>query len=654
MTPELRAQVNSLLEGKDPRLLSPEDSQALLDGRFEDVSVEGSKYLTDGFSTGEVVLHQAGRAATSTIRGLEELIDIPFVSVDKEADAKDERTSRMMFDNNPVASVAGTGVGVIADPAIIPGAALAPIKGATAAMTGLKRGALAGTVYGAVEPVYEEYGDSRVVNTLVGAGFGGALGGVVGKLFSKLSPNPAKLKQAEEAATEVAIREQKNNEIALDAAQQTIQQNDLNQGIVSQTVLNNKTNPAELRFDPATGKINKVRIDTSPVDFNLPTGLTNLRQLYGNSRIQFASKIDAALYKIASQPKAKETIALRNWLKSKNPRLTDADVDRLAKEAFQSHMDILPKSTVKGKTLYANESPIAQRIFKQAQEPREVAEEYIPQGTIKLDDVFNQDDLQVLEQVLGVKPVGYSWYDKNTKKFVSKLEVDNRLEKLGVKPATKEELAARAAQREMPEMPFPTPKTMGSVGSRGVRPEDVYAEELGGKLYNDLRKGKITEEEIGRRIAAGEGDLRDRELLRNKTSGKRRWMRYRGVNIVNKKIKEKGYKDIVEYFLDLQKQGKWLSPEEMSMFTQENYKDYIAFQRATVIDSITDMVNSGRSLDSQEYMNLINDLFYYSGIHTFFKNQGTYSSRMLYAFRGNTAKVKASHPMKSIFPTVRC
>ena len=116
MTPELRAQLNSLLEGKDPSLLSPEDSQALLDGRFEDVSVEGSKYLTDGFTTGEVVLHQAGRAATSTIRGLEELVDIPGVSVNKEADAADERTSRMMFDNNPVASVAGTGVGVIADP----------------------------------------------------------------------------------------------------------------------------------------------------------------------------------------------------------------------------------------------------------------------------------------------------------------------------------------------------------------------------------------------------------------------------------------------------------------------------------------------------------------------------------------------------------
>ena len=84
MTPELRAQVNSLLEGKDPRLLSPEDSQALLDGRFEDVSVEGSKYLTDGFTTGEVVLHQAGRAGSSFIRGVEELVDIPFVSVDKE------------------------------------------------------------------------------------------------------------------------------------------------------------------------------------------------------------------------------------------------------------------------------------------------------------------------------------------------------------------------------------------------------------------------------------------------------------------------------------------------------------------------------------------------------------------------------------------
>jgi len=659
MTPELRAQVNQLLEGKDPNLLSPEDSKALIEGRFEDVSVEGSKYLTDGFSTGEVILHQAGRAATSTIRGIEKIVDIPGISVDEQKDAADERTSRMMFDNNPVASVAGTGVGVIADPAVLPSAALAPLKGATAFRTGLMRGAVAGTVYGAVEPVYEEYGDSRVLNTLVGAGFGGALGGVVGKLFEKLSPNPKKLAEAESAAADTAIRAEKDAEIELDAAVKTMNDNEMAQGLVSQAVRNNKANPAELRFDPETGTVNSVRIDTSPVTFDaLPKGLERLSVNYSGTKVQFKDKIDLALHKIGRYPKSTEAPALRDWLKSKNPKLfpDDAAVDRVAKEAYNGHVKAeLPKGVVRNKVLYADQSPIAKRIYDESQQPREVITPYTPMGKTRIDDVFSQDDLDVIEQGLGLKPAGMGWRDTKTNRFVSKLEVNNRLEKLGIEQVPPAQRTQQIMEEPVvsPEMPG-MPRARGSVGSRGVRPEDVYAEELGGKLYKDLAKGKITEEEIGRRVAAGEGDLRDRELLRNKTSGKQRWMKYRGINMVNKALKEKGYNDVVDLILDRQKKGQWLEPEEMAMFTQHGYKEYVAFHRQRIIDEITDMVNAGKSLDSQEYMNKINDLFYYSGIHTFFRNQGTYASRMLYAHRRNTAQIKASSPMKSVFPTVRC
>jgi hypothetical protein len=659
MTPELRAQVNQLLEGKDPNLLSPEDSKALIEGRFEDVSVEGSKYLTDGFSTGEVILHQAGRAATSTIRGIEKIVDIPGISVDEQKDSADERTSRMMFDNNPVASVAGTGVGVIADPAVLPSAALAPLKGATAFRTGLMRGAVAGTVYGAVEPVYEEYGDSRVLNTLVGAGFGGALGGVVGKLFEKLSPNPKKLAEAESAATEAAIRAEKDAEIELDAAVKTMDDNEMAQGLVSQAVRNNKANPAELRFDPETGTVNSVRIDTSPVTFDaLPKGLERLSVNYSGTKVQFKDKIDLALHKIGRYPKSTEAPALRDWLKSKNPKLfpDDAAVDRVAKEAYNGHVKAeLPKGVVRNKVLYADQSPIAKRIYDESQQPREVITPYAPMGKTRIDDVFSQDDLDVIEQGLGLKPAGMGWRDTKTNRFVSKLEVNNRLEKLGIEQVPPAQRTQQIMEEPVvsPEMPG-MPRARGSVGSRGVRPEDVYAEELGGKLYKDLAKGKITEEEIGRRVAAGEGDLRDRELLRNKTSGKQRWMKYRGINMVNKALKEKGYNDVVDLILDRQKKGQWLEPEERAMFTQTGYPEYISFHRQRIIDEITDMVNTGKSLDSQEYMNKINDLFYYSGIHTFFRNQATYASRMLYAHRRNTAQIKASSPMKSVFPTVRC
>ena len=146
-------------------LLSDDDLYYIANNRWDLVSDDGLKYMSgEGFETSDVLLHQAGRAVTSTIRGVEKIVDIPGISVDEEQDAEDERRSRMMMETNPVTSVIGGIGGAIADPVILPGAVLAPIKGATAAITGLKKGVVAGTVYGAVEPVYEEYGDSRVLD----------------------------------------------------------------------------------------------------------------------------------------------------------------------------------------------------------------------------------------------------------------------------------------------------------------------------------------------------------------------------------------------------------------------------------------------------------------------------------------------------------
>lgn len=647
-------ELEDLLKDKNIELLTEEDKAALLEGRVEDLSYETKQYLLDDFDTGQVMSRQFERSATSTGRGI-----LALRGIETEEDAEKERVSRMMMDTDPVKSGVAMLGGAIVDPVVIPAAVTAPIKLATAARTGLARGALAGTTYGVIEPVYEEYGDSRVMNTLVGAGFGGALGGLVGKLFGGLSPNPKKLKEAESAATEAAIRAEKDAEIELDAAVKTMDDNEMAQGLVSQAVRNNKANPAELRFDPETGTVNSVRIDTSPVTFDaLPKGLEKLSVRYSGTKVQFKDKIDLALHKIGRNPKSPEAPALRDWLKAKNPKLfpDDAAVDKVAKEAYAGHVKTeLPKGVVRNKILYADQSPIAKRIYDDSQQPREVVTPYTPTGKTLIDDVFSQEDLDVIEQGLGLKPAGMGWRDTKTNRFVSKLEVNNRLEKLGIEqvPPTQRTQQIMEEPVVSPEMPG-MPRARGSVGSRGVRPEDVYAEELGGKLYKDLAKGKITEEEIGRRVAAGEGDLRDRELLRNKTSGKQRWMKYRGINMVNKALKEKGYNDVVDLILDRQKKGQWLEPEEMAMFTQHGYKEYVSFHRQRIIDEITDMVNAGKSLDSQEYMNKINDLFYYSGIHTFFRNQGTYASRMLYAHRRNTAQIKAGSPMKSVFPTVRC
>ena len=727
-------ELEDLLKDKNIELLTEEDKAALLEGRVEDLSYETKQYLLDDFDTGQVMSRQFERGATSTGRGI-----LALRGIETEDDAEKERVSRMMMDTDPVKSGVAMLGGAIVDPVVIPAAVTAPIKLATAARTGLARGALAGATYGVIEPVYEEYGDSRVLNTLVGAGFGGALGGLVGKLFGNVSPNPKKLKEAESAATEAAIRAEKDSQIKLDAAVKTMSDNDMMQGLVSQTVRNNNTNPSELRFDNTTGTINLVKTDTTPVDFDtLPPGLVNLRQSFGGSAIQFASKIDAALHKIGSTPKSKEAAALRSWLKSKDSRLTDEAIDKAAKDAYQTHtQDILPKSPVKGKVVYADQSPIAKGIFDAAQEPRVTTSPYIPQGKIKLDEAFSPDDLKIIEQALGLKPRGmYSWVDvtKKNQPFVSKQEVLWRMEQLGIEPISNEQVKAQRAARDAefePEAPkadleyspevqagidlirgvdlngvplvpkklrkiaedlglqtkktdtpeslieriraavnratqqaeqaaaapsFPgMPKTMGSVGARGVRPETRYAEDLGGPLYKKYMKGQISESELVDKIIDGQGDIRDREYLRNKNSGKPRYMGIRGMNEIVRGITKGEYNDIVDMIIQRDRKGQDpLPPEIVTALRREGFDTYVENQVRSVAKDMAKMKKNGESPNSKKGMGLLEEWYYYSGLHLAFENQKTYASRSLYAWRRQGFNIKESHPMASIFPGVKC
>lgn len=341
-------------------LLSDDDLYYIENNRWDLVSDDGLKYLSgEGFETSDVLLHQAGRAVTSTIRGIEKIVDIPGISVDEEQDAEEERRSRMMMETNPVTSVIGGIGGAIVDPVIVPGAVLAPIKGATAAITGLKKGVVAGTVYGAVEPVYEEYGDSRVLNTLVGAGFGGVLGGVVGKLFGSLSPNPKKLAQAESAATDAAIKAEKEGQIQLDAAGEAIDANNLNQGLAGK-VVSQAQNPTKYqRLNRETGELEEVQLVASEVDTNLPKNLRGAKPRFFSNEIRFDNDLDKALYIIGrSTSKSKAHGAFVDWAKGVTG-LDDAGVIKLAKEARDEMVVSLGKAPMEGNTIIHTKSSVA-------------------------------------------------------------------------------------------------------------------------------------------------------------------------------------------------------------------------------------------------------------------------------------------------------
>lgn len=101
------------------------------------------------------------------------------------------------------ASIAGIVTGAIVDPTNLVGFTAKTI---TKGM--LQLGSL-GALTGAVEPVYEEFGDDRLTNIAIGAGVGGILGGGFGALAARQARKATELNQAAvETGSSVKTQEQ--------------------------------------------------------------------------------------------------------------------------------------------------------------------------------------------------------------------------------------------------------------------------------------------------------------------------------------------------------------------------------------------------------------------------------------------------------------
>lgn len=157
-----------------------EAKKALETGDWSKVSTAAMRVLGDvPYRPYEVLETQLARGATSTIRGIADLL-----GADITDDVEEEKKSRAMFETNPAASWASYIGGSVLDPInLIP---LARVK--TAGEAFLKLGAFGG-VTGFVEPVYDEYEDSRLTNAAFGAGtlglFGAGVTGLVNKIAGK-------------------------------------------------------------------------------------------------------------------------------------------------------------------------------------------------------------------------------------------------------------------------------------------------------------------------------------------------------------------------------------------------------------------------------------------------------------------------------------
>lgn len=157
----------------------------------------------------DTVVRQGERALTGSARTIGDWVDRGIVALGGQSDnlAKNlpdsqnedkirEGESRVMSAERPVTSIVSGLVGGIADPLnLIPGLDAAKVaKGSNAVLKALGVGAASGAGLGAVggflNPVYEEYGDSQLKNTAIGAAVGGTLGGIVGSILGKYAVKP--------------------------------------------------------------------------------------------------------------------------------------------------------------------------------------------------------------------------------------------------------------------------------------------------------------------------------------------------------------------------------------------------------------------------------------------------------------------------------
>jgi hypothetical protein len=173
--------------------------EVMVNAVVEREAAEGKQY-----GSLETFTDQAGRSFTSSIRGIKNIVGVEKTQREELADQIAEYRSRIQMEQRPVTSFGGMLAGGILDPVTLPAAFLKPLTFASKVGTYAARGMVQGGLGGALEPVYDQYGDSTVLNIMAGMGLGAGLGAGVGKLVSKYGATPKGTEETSEDLKETS------------------------------------------------------------------------------------------------------------------------------------------------------------------------------------------------------------------------------------------------------------------------------------------------------------------------------------------------------------------------------------------------------------------------------------------------------------------
>jgi len=582
-----------------------------------------------------------------------------FITIDKEADLENERRARMMLETNPIAGWAGLISGSILDPVTLPAAVLKPLSWTL-------KGALGGATGGALDPTYSEFGDSKVMNILAGAGLGAGLGYGLGKLFGRFG----KAGEAEKDATKIL-----NSEDPLKAVDETVSAD----GVAAKLETETPTSkiPENATFNPQTKQFEIEEEVPSTVNFNLPRTLSGAKPRFNQFTPIFGNDLDKALYIIGKgTSKSASHAAYVDWVKGVTG-LSDAEVSALARTTRDELVKKLGAGEVSGNKIAVDASSTSARIIETASAPKKVAKAIKPEVTIK--DGLDEEDLNLLARA-GVKvvtnkdgTVNFRDTSKPNQPFISNGEFMDRMEAAGIaidlpayRARTKAEV--RAAQQpeaaamgrvagEQPETDRAALETIGapvepkSVGARGVSPARQYASDLmpgidalpPTEMMNRLTSMSVQDviKMLPPKVQAEMAAQHPKGLVGYMEDG----LQYL-------KVIQKRHGNIVEWMVKRSKNNKALEPKEVGAFAPFYWHAFNS--RIAALDKALDHRAAGGSWVDSEGSKLARHLQYHTGVMLFKKEQGSKAGRSLNAYNLLSEKIRNNKTVQNMFPGVLC
>ena len=648
-------------------LLSIEDLQAYTQNRFDDMSEDSLRYISgEGWGTGESLLANMSQGVTSSLRAIAGMTG----NLDEEADVENERRARMMLETNPIAGWAGLITGSILDPVTLPAAVLKPFGWAT-------KGAIAGTTGGVLEPVYEEFGDSRTMNILAGAGLGAGLGAILGKLIGRSGKQTAE-KILDEGQTGKAVGE----------AGQVLGETGAAVKAVDEAAPPPPKIPENATFNPATKQFEVEEEVIPQVSFALPRTLAGAKPRFNQFNTAFGNDLDKALYIIGKgTTKSTKHQEYVDWVKQVTG-LSDEEVRAAARTARDDLVRKFAKGDIKGNTIAAEPSSVSLKIIETASAPKKVVKPVKPEVTVK--DGLDEEDLKVLERA-GVKvvvnkngTVNFRDLSKPNQPFITNAEFMARMEAAGVAidlpayrartkaaaQATREAEAAPMAKVEggqpevtptagkaAPETDRAALEAMGapveqrSVGAKGVKPADVYASELlpgVDKMPPTEMINRLLSMDINEVINMLPAKVRA-ELAAKHPKGLVGYME-EGMKTLQKIKKNHG--NIVNWMLYRGKDKHALSEDEVGAFAPFYWHAKKSLTNA--LEKALDHRAAGGGFVDGVGADLARDLHYYQGIMMFKQNQGSKAGRSLNAYNLLSEKIRNNKTVQNMFPGVLC